>query len=522
MTPSTRRGLNASHLVGWVPLLFILVWAVLPLARLGWEGWLQVQDMGWSLLWQPWQDAYLRGRVLWSVAQASASTGLALVLGVPIGWVLVRWHFWGRQWVVRALMLPFVIPTLVAALAVMALWGSWFEQGPVLLILGNLFFNLCLIVRGAMGGFDSVSASRLAAARSLGATPWRAFWRLEWPTAKPAVWAAACLVFLYCLSGFGLALLLGGQAWATAEVEIYTRVAHDLDLPIASVLALWMLLISGLVVAVYARLSLSRVERLRGDRVPVRMARWGNGAWSVGLSLLVLLALNFGPLAALLVRALQASPAAWQHAWGDEAWLALGNTLRFTVLGVSLAAVLGAMHGWAARASGWWRAMGMAPLVTSPVMIAFGLLLLWPQWLDQLWVLVCAYALLAIPLVAAPVAQAVQQVSPRWVDAARTLGATPWRAFWRVVWPQVIPSWRRGLAFAAATMVGEFAVTLLLSRPEWLTLSTYIYQLLGRPGALNAQAAWVMSTSLMALSLLVFTLLDVRSNTKPESDARSK
>ena len=507
-TALTARLDRSGRLLGLLPLAFILFWAVWPVARLGWEGWTQAHDSGGMLWLLPWQDAYLRGRLLWSLAQAAITTVLALALGVPMGWVLVRWRFWGRDWWVRALMLPFVVPTLVAALGVLAMWRWLAEEGPVLLILGNLFFNLCLAVRGAMTGFDAVSASRLAAARSLGATPWRAFWRIEWPTARASIWAAACLVFLYCLSGFGLALLLGGQQWATAEVEIYTRVAHDLDLAVASVLALWMLLLAGIVVLLYAVVSVRQRDRLRGDAVRPRWAQWGWSSWPVALTLAALLVFNFGPLVALMARALQASPAAWAHAWGGDAGLAMANTLRFTAMGIVLAAGLGALHGWVAQRSALWRALGMVPLVASPIMMAFGLLLLWPQWMDQLWVLVCAYALLAIPLVATPVAQAVQQVSPRWVDAARTLGASPWRAFWRVVWPQVRPGWRRGVAFAAATMVGEFAVTLLLSRPEWLTLSTYIYQLLGRPGALNAEAAWVMSATLMLMSLLMFALIE--------------
>jgi thiamine transport system permease protein len=267
-------------------------------------------------------------------------------------------------------------------------------------------------------------------------------------------------------------------------------------------------LLAGIVVLLYAVVSVRQRDRLRGDAVRPRWAQWRWSSWPVALTLAALLVFNFGPLVALMARALQASPAAWAHAWGGDAGLAMANTLRFTAMGIVLAAGLGALHGWVAQRSALWRALGMVPLVASPIMMAFGLLLLWPQWMDQLWVLVCAYALLAIPLVATPVAQAVQHVSPRWVDAARTLGASPWRAFWRVVWPQVRPGWRRGVAFAAATMVGEFAVTLLLSRPEWLTLSTYIYQLLGRPGALNAEAAWVMSATLMLMSLLMFALIE--------------
>ena len=46
-----------------------------------------------------------------------------LLLGVPVAWVLARYEFAGRRWVLRALMLPFVVPTLVAALGVLALMG---------------------------------------------------------------------------------------------------------------------------------------------------------------------------------------------------------------------------------------------------------------------------------------------------------------------------------------------------------------------------------------------------------------
>ena len=496
------------------PLAFVLAWAVWPLARLVLEGADSVRAGGWALWWAPWLDAYWRARLLWSLAQAAITAAAAVVVGVPIAWVLSRFAFAGRSLLVRALMLPFVVPTLVAALGVLALWGPQGlvplpgHDSPLLLLVGNLFFNACLVVRGAMGGLAQVSASRLAAARSLGATPWRAFWRLEWPAARANVAASACLVFLYCLSGFGLALILGGQRWATVEVEIYTLVAYELALGQASVLALWMLLMAALVVLLYAGLATRRGELLRGDAIALRPVSSLPAALAVLGAVVLLVVFNFGPVLALVWRALTASPAAWAHAWGDDAWLALGNSLRFTAMGLVLAAVLGVLQGLAAPRSWAWRAWGMVPLLVSPVMVAFGLLLLWPQQLDQLWVLVSAYALLALPLVSAPVAQALQALPASWLAAARSLGASPWRVAWRVTLPLLRGALRRGLAFAAATMLGEFAVTLLLSRPEWLTLSTYTYQLLGRPGQLNLEAAWIMAATLMGVALLAFAVLD--------------
>ena len=57
-------------------------------------------------------------------------------------------------------------------------------------------------------------------------------------------------------------------------------------------------------------------------------------------------------------------------------------------------------------------------------------------------------------------------------------------------------------------MLGEFAATLVLSRPEWATLSTGMYARLGRPGEQNLGEACALATLLMLLSLLAFSVLD--------------
>jgi len=77
-----------------------------------------------------------------------------------------------------------------------------------------------------------------------------------------------------------------------------------------------------------------------------------------------------------------------------------------------------------------------------------------------------------------------------------------------VTLPLVAPALRRGMAFAAATALGEFAVSLFLSRPEWTTLTTLIHQRLGRPGAANLDAALVLAALLMLLALLAFLLIE--------------
>ena len=509
------RSLSQRFAIGLLPAAFLLILLFAPVCRLLFEG------GGGALAGMVgplWQDDYLRWRIVWTFLQAALTCLLALVLGLPVAWVLARYDFAGRTLVLRLLMLPFVVPTLVAALGVLALWGprgllsGWLGfhlQGtPWLLLYGNLFFNLCVVVRAGVDALGQVSAARVAAARTLGATPWRAFWRVEWPAVAPWLASALCLVFLYCFSGFGLALILGGQRFATVEVEIYTLVAHELKIAEAGALALCMMVLNGGIAWLYALVEKRLAAPGRADvialRQPANFWQWG----AVAAALFVLLVFCAAPLLAIVMRATLAGPSVLAVLLAEETRLALGNTLRFSFCALALATVLGLTHALAARQSVWLRASAFLPFVVSPVTVAFGLLLLYPQWTASLSLLLAAYALLAYPFVAKSIGSALDSLPGNLEQPARTLGASPWRCFWRVTLPLISPALRRGMAFAAATSLGEFAVTLFLSRPEWMTLTTLIYQRLGQPGAANLDAALVLACLLMALSLSAFLLIE--------------
>ncbi|SFC70976.1 thiamine transport system permease protein [Polaromonas sp. OV174] len=511
--------LSARYLLLPWPLAALLLLLLAPVLRLAWEGWSGDSALfGVAQPWRLWQDDYLRWRVLWSFTQAGVTCVAALVLGLPVAWVLARFDFWGRQLVLRLLMLPFVVPTLVAALGVLALWGprgvlgSWLginlQDTPWLLLYGNLFFNLCLVVRAGVDALAQVSSQRVAAARTLGATPWRAFWRVEWPAILPWLASSLCLVFLYCFAGFGLALVLGGQRYATVEVEIYTLVAHELKLAEASALALWMLLLTGAVALAYAAIEKRLAAPGRPDCVPRRRPQ-GLAQWlALAAALAVLVFFCAAPLLAIAWRGAQAGAQVWAQVLDEEVLAALWNTLRFSAMALFAATLLGLAHALAAQQSLVWRAAAFLPFVVSPVTVAFGLLLLYPQWSASLALLLAAYAVLAYPFVAKAVAAGLDGLPTHLAYAARTLGASPWRLFWRVTLPLLSPALRRGMAFAAATALGEFAVTLFLSRPEWTTLTTLIYQRLGRPGLANMELAMVLACVLMALALLAFGLIE--------------
>ena len=171
--------ISARSCLALLPLAALGLLLLAPVIRLGLEAWRGDASLGLQTAtapWQLWQDDYLRWRLWWSMLQAGVTCVAALLLGLPVAWVLARLEFAGRTLTLRLLMLPFVVPTLVAALGVLALWGprgllsGWLgldlQNTPWLLLYGNLFFNLCLVVRAGVDALNQVSAQRVAAART--------------------------------------------------------------------------------------------------------------------------------------------------------------------------------------------------------------------------------------------------------------------------------------------------------------------------------------------------------------------
>ncbi|MFC4637352.1 ABC transporter permease [Deinococcus hohokamensis] len=501
---------------GWLlalpGLLFVAALLVVPLARTLLAGGVHLEV---------WREPYFQERLGWTLGQATVTAALALALGAPLAYLLSRYEVPGKDAFLRLLLLPFVTPTLVAVLGLSALLGpqGWLTRAagvdlsetPVPLLLGNLLFNLPVMVRLGHGAFSRVPPGLLGAARTLGASPWRAARTVALPLALPGLAAGTVLVFLYSALSFGLPLALGGERYATLEVEIYTLSALQLRLPEASALIAGQLLLTLLATGAYTRLLSAGSGVPGGARPPARGLALAGLLALGGLTLLIC----FAPLLAVALRGVTGTQgptlAYWQGVAQDETTpLLLGNTLRFGAAALLAATLLGslyAMGAWLARS----RALdliSLLPLMVSPVSLAAGYLLAYPVLAATLPLLLSAYTLLALPLVVRSLLPALRALPPRVLEAARTLGAGPLAAGRSVVLPLTLPALRGGAALALASVLGEFGATLVLTRPEWATLSTGLYERLGRPGERNLGEACALATLLLLLSGAAFALLD--------------
>ncbi|MEX0851264.1 MAG: ABC transporter permease subunit, partial [Gaiellaceae bacterium] len=199
-----------------VPLGFLGLFFVFPLVTILERGF---SSEGGDVL----TDRLTREVVWFTLWQAVASTALTIAVALPSAYVLGRYAFPGRSLVRALVTVPFVLPTVVVALAFLAILPESLERGWAAILIAHAFFNVAVVVRVVGGFWASLDRRVSEAAATLGAGPWQSFREVTLPLLAPALSAAAAIVFLFSFTSFGIVLILGGPAYSTIEAEIYNQ-----------------------------------------------------------------------------------------------------------------------------------------------------------------------------------------------------------------------------------------------------------------------------------------------------------
>jgi len=184
---------------------------------------------------------------------------VSAVMGTLVAWVLVRDRFPGQRLVGSLIDLPFALPTIVAGLTLIALYGPRsplglhlaYTRGAVLLAL--LFVTLPFVVRAVQPVLIELDREAEEAAASLGASSAVTFRRIVLPSLRPAIAAGAALAFARAVGEFGALVLLAGKV-QIASIVIYADIESDATRAAAS-LSVVLLLISLVVLLVLRRLG---------------------------------------------------------------------------------------------------------------------------------------------------------------------------------------------------------------------------------------------------------------------------
>jgi molybdate transport system permease protein len=221
------------------------------------------------LLRAPWRDAArsltepdtLQALKLSLVASFSA-TGIALVLGVPMAWIYARVEFPGRALLRALTTLPMVLPPVVGGIALLlafgrrGLFGSWLDTtfGITLpfttagVVMAETFVAMPFLVLTVEAGLRSMDRRYEEAARTLGASRWRAFTRVTLPLIAPSLFAGAVLCWARALGEFGATITFAGNfpgITQTMPLAVYLLLESNQEA--SFILSLVLLLISLLV-----------------------------------------------------------------------------------------------------------------------------------------------------------------------------------------------------------------------------------------------------------------------------------
>lgn len=544
-------------LLGGVPLTYLAIFFIRPVLALGLVGIAPEGAVDWAGVWEVLDASRTWQVVGQTLLQASLGTLLSVVLGIPAAFVLYRLTFRG-QGILRALLtVPFVLPTVVVAVAFTALLRAdgplgflGLEQTLVAIVVALAFFNVTIVAR-TVGGFWSGLDRRPAfAAASLGASPARVWWTITLPSLAPAIASAAALVFLFCATSFALILLLGGRAYANLETEIYRSTVLFFDLRTAAVLSILQILLVALTLVVSTRLR-RRTERALPVSSPAARLTSQHAPVLVAV-LATMLLLHVLPLATLIIRSLRTRTGEWTLAHYaalanppattglnvtvlDAIGLSLQSALIATALSMTLGVVTVLVLSRHTRNRAGKAAQSlldsavMLPIGVSAVTVGFGLLLTMrfplgiPFDLRTSAILIpIAQSIIALPLVIRSVLPVARSIDPRLRHAAATLGASPWHVLRTIDLPLVARSLGLAVGFAFAVSLGEFGATSFLVRPESQTLPVVIAHLIGRQGAGNYEMGLAAATILGILTAAIMLAAERLRGKSLDAHARAQ
>ena len=190
------------------------------------------------------------------------------VIGTVIAWVLVRDEFPGKRIVNSLIDLPFALPTIVAGLTLLALYGSKSPVGidiaytRVAIGAALLFVTLPFVVRAVQPVLEELDRDMEQAAESLGATPFRVFRSIVLPNLMPAILAGMGLGFARAVGEFGsLVLITGNVPFDTQVASVFVFSQVESDRPVTAAAVSVVLLLAAFLVLLVIGAASKRASR---------------------------------------------------------------------------------------------------------------------------------------------------------------------------------------------------------------------------------------------------------------------
>jgi iron(III) transport system permease protein len=511
----------------------------------------RIDTIGFSF--HAWRDFFLseaqRSAIVGSITLSILSVITAGLLGTGVAVLLTRWEFPGRRFCQILALLPIATPPLMGVWAFKLLFGvggripfalhEWFGvsandfwlqglAGVLIVHTMTIYPYFYLTVSAALMSSD---VSLEEASYSMGASRLRTWLKVILPMLTPAVVAGALLTFMSSMASYTAPLLFQYTNVMTQQIVISKS---NGDMRLASIIATTLAMISIVFLAVirtYEQRKIYRTQSKGGGRqrstVTSPLARVVIAVVAIPLTLFLVL-----PMIMILVLSFTAKggwlatilPSDYTLEWyaqmfsGADFWRPVTNSLLMSLIAVGGAVLLGAGAAYIMSRMRFRGKLGldiamMLPWALPGTVVAINLITAFsdPSPFAASRVLVGTFAIVPLayfvrfnPLVFRSSTAAWAQMDPNIEDAARSLGATWWYTFRKVVLPLVSRGIMAGALLAFVDGVGEFVASVLIYTPRWIPLSIEInnqnYQ-----GNIGTGAVYGMIQVALVLCVLIVT-----------------
>ena len=429
------------------------------------------------------------------------------VFGTALAYALTRYSFPASRILGGLAYLPFTLPPLVGVLSFYYLIGKdglisrFAEQvlgmpdvvlpGPWAILLIHTYSFYVFFYAMVGPALATLDQYQLEAARTLGASRARVFFRVTLPLLRPALTGASLLTFMSSCASFSAPYFFA-ERFPVLSVAVYTeRSQHNQAAAVTLTVILALVSLLGILLFRSSRAGTGSGSKGTPRPVASTQGRWlaGIAAWgAIALLLLphlTILWLSFADYRAWNTELVPTVMTAENYTRLFSSPSALGpirNSLWMSAVATlaTLFVALPAAYLIARKRPGgrWLNIVVMIPWALPGTVIAINLIVAfndpWLPLYGTVWLLPLAYFVRNIPLLTRMVGASLETFDGTLIEAGRTLGARKRYCFWHIIIPLVAPAVAAGAALVFATSLGEFVASILLYQPGNIPISVKI------------------------------------------------
>ena len=479
---------------------------------------------------------------LYTLKIALGSTLIAFVLGLPAAFFCARRNFFFKKLLIGFSAVPLCVPVLIASLGFVSVFGVsgllnevlnlfGFEKIRILysekgIMIAQGSYNFPLVMSIVSRSWESLPCETENAARLLGASEKRVFFKITLPSLFPAIGSAVIPVFLFCFFSFMMVLRFSVPGTSTLEVEIYQAVKTSLDFSYASNLALIETLTAVLIVILY----LSAGGEINGSglvfekkKLPKPFRAEYESVVSKVCEILLFIVLFFliavfflSPLIGIVVNGFTARVSGknvfslnqYKMLFNSKGfWISFLSTIKISFCTAFVCTVVSLVYALSLQNPGFtklkklFRLLALLPMAVSSIVLGFALTLLFKKGNELSLILV--QSALFWPLSFRQISSALDTIPIDVKNAASVLSENFTDSVFRVFIPWIKKSVYASFGFCFAFSAGDTTLPLILSIPKFQTLSLYTYRL---SGSYRFNTACASGTILALICFCVFII----------------